>query len=148
MENVRVRSAREDHARGPAAEPGVRPSLAAALVDLSPRAQQVRSLGQMAAAAQLKVKTKGSMHGDKVDGTIKSLRDEVAETIARDKAGELLDDIAAVKASITSRKAELATFKSGTDEYARHEGRITAEGEQLVRLEDAYAANKAARKKA
>jgi len=83
----------------------------------------MQTLGQLA-TAQLKMKTRGSMHGDKVDGAVKSLREEVSDTIARDKPGELQDDIAAVKTSIASRKAELATFKSGTDEYARHEGLI------------------------
>ncbi len=98
--------------------------------------------------AQLNLNVKGSKHGDKVDGSMASVGEEVGDVIARNKPGEMLSDISKLEKSIQSRKAEQATFKDKTDPaYISHQKRIEDEENELGKLQIARAQELASRPK-
>ncbi|WP_025146694.1 DUF4157 domain-containing protein [Pedobacter jeongneungensis] len=98
---------------------------------------------------QRNLRIKSSAHGDKVDGSMQAVRNEVIDVIARNSNSEVLDDIAKLQTSIASRKAEQATFKDKTDpEYIKHAARITNEEAELASLQVARAQQLANKPKA
>lgn len=84
---------------------------------------------------QRNLNTKGSLHGEKVDGNIKKVRKEVQKVIAENKGGEMLSDIGKLETSIASRKFEQSSFSDKSDpKYKSHQVRILEEEKQLQLL--------------
>ena len=65
--------------------------------------------------------------GDKVYGSMLTVRTEVTRVINENKNGEVLDDIGRLQTSIASRQAELAGFQPTDQRYGGHATRITFE---------------------
>lgn len=96
--------------------------------------------------AQFNLITKGSEHGDKVNGAMAAVGGEVKEVIKRKKPSEMLSDISKLETSIQSRKAEQATFKDKSDpKYLSHQKRIDDEKLELGKLKTARADELASR---
>ncbi len=84
---------------------------------------------------QRNLNTKGSLHGEKVDGSIKKVREEVQKVISQNKGGEMLSDIGKLETSIASRKFEQSSFSDKSDpKYKSHQVRIQEEEKQLQLL--------------
>ena len=99
---------------------------------------------------QRNLKTKTSADGDKIDGSISSVRAEVDRVCKAQRRGPMLDDIYKLETSIASRKREQSHFRPGDDSYDRHDARIRQEQEELDYLESQLPAKapKAPKKKA
>lgn len=98
------------------------------------------------AAGSRVVQPKLNTSGKKTSGKPASIRREVTQTIARNKLGEMLDDIRVLETSIAFRTAEQDSFAGDQDSesYKEHAGRIVLETNHLGRLQTAYDTTKAA----